>query len=103
MALKVALVHGMCCMQYPYYKFKDKQKMYTIGSLFYAIYFLVSFPVFYVMDEQSRAPKTPVRSAAWNALASAMLVTIILDLWRVLIGPIYSSDEKSGLPFMREH
>jgi cycloeucalenol cycloisomerase len=28
--------------------------MYTVGSLFYAIYFFVSFPMFYRMDEQPR-------------------------------------------------
>jgi hypothetical protein len=37
--------------QYPYYTFVDRNKMYTIGSLFYAIYFFVSFPMFYRMDE----------------------------------------------------
>jgi cycloeucalenol cycloisomerase len=78
--------------------------MYTIGSLFYAIYFWVSFPAFYVMDERPRKSKTTVSKAAWNALASAMLVTIILDLWRILIGPIYGgSAEFDGLPFLRGH
>jgi hypothetical protein len=37
--------------QYPYYTFVDRSKMYTVGSLFYAIYFFVSFPMFYRMDE----------------------------------------------------
>lgn len=37
--------------QFPYYTFVDREKMYTVGSLFYAIYFFVSFPMFYRMDE----------------------------------------------------
>lgn len=41
--------------QYPYYTFVDRDKMYTVGSLFYAIYFFVSFPMFYRMDEVSTA------------------------------------------------
>lgn len=28
--------------------------MYTVGSLFYAIYFFVSFPMFYRMDEYNK-------------------------------------------------
>lgn len=28
--------------------------MYTVGSLFYAIYFFVSFPMFYRMDEDGK-------------------------------------------------
>lgn len=28
--------------------------MYSVGSLFYAIYFFVSFPMFYRMDEALR-------------------------------------------------
>jgi hypothetical protein len=33
---------------------QDRSRMYTVGSLFYAIYFFVSFPMFYRMDEQPR-------------------------------------------------
>lgn len=28
--------------------------MYTVGSLFYAIYFFVSFPMFFRMDEDAK-------------------------------------------------
>ncbi len=37
--------------QFPYYTFIDRGRMYTVGSLFYAIYFFVSFPMFYRIDE----------------------------------------------------
>ncbi|KAE9467551.1 hypothetical protein C3L33_00546, partial [Rhododendron williamsianum] len=33
-------------VQFPYYEFVDRASMYTVGSLFYAIYFFVSFPMF---------------------------------------------------------
>lgn len=61
--------------------------MYSIGSLFYAIYFFVSFPAFYVMDEFPRQKWTLVRAAS-DALAAGMLVTILLDFWRLGIGPL---------------
>lgn len=61
--------------------------MYTVGSLFYAIYFFVSFPMFYRMDE---APGRAwnVGQAAADALAASMAVTILLDLWRISFGGI---------------
>ena len=61
--------------------------MYSLGSLFYAIYFFVSFPAFYVMDEFPRH-KWSLARAASDALAAGMLVTILLDLWRLGIGPL---------------
>lgn len=33
-------------------RFQDR--MYTVGSLFYAIYFFVSFPMFYRIDEDTK-------------------------------------------------
>lgn len=77
----------------------------SVGSLFYAIYFFVSFPMFFRMDEDmhriSYRPRTSgvfkVKSegAGWSvarvvidALAAGMLVTILLDLWRLVLGPV---------------
>jgi len=37
---------------FPHYRFRDRSKMYSVGSLFYAIYFFVSFPWFFAMDEE---------------------------------------------------
>lgn len=71
--------------------------MYSVGSLFYAIYFFVSFPVFFCMDEKLRSSWTMGRTVA-EALASGMFVTILLDLWRLSIGGIVQSNSK-GLPW----
>lgn len=90
-------------MQYPYYKHEDKTRMYTVGSLFYAIYFWVSFPVFFTLDEGARGKRAPLWRAAWDALASAMLVTIILDLWRIGIGSINDGVRAGGLPPFMVH
>ena len=78
---------------------QDKSRMYTVGSLFYAIYFFVSFPVFFQMDERPQSKWTLGR-AATDALASGMAVTILLDLWRLTIGGIASPSRASGLPWM---
>jgi cycloeucalenol cycloisomerase len=74
--------------------------MYTVGSLFYAIYFFVSFPLFFIMDEQSR-PKWTASRAALDSLAAGMLVTILLDFWRLAIGSITGDGPTSSLPWMQ--
>ncbi len=37
----------LCVSQFPYYTHKNKEYMYTVGSACYAIYFVVSFPMYY--------------------------------------------------------
>ncbi len=69
--------------------------MYTVGSLFYAIYFFVSFPAFYFMDESLR--KWSLARAASDALAAGMLVTILLDFWRLGVGPLDNGPGLTGL------
>ncbi|KAJ8748081.1 hypothetical protein K2173_004491 [Erythroxylum novogranatense] len=72
---------------FPYYDFVDRDAMYQIGCLFYAIYFLVSFPMFLRIDEKA-SDSWDLPRVAIDALGAAMLVTIILDLWRIFLGPI---------------
>lgn len=53
----------ICPLQFPHYTFVDRDRMYSVGSLFYAIYFFVTFPMFFRMDEDSWANKWTVSSA----------------------------------------
>lgn len=77
---------------------QDRSKMYLVGSLFYAIYFFVSFPVFFRIDE-ARA-STSVLGCAGASLAATMLVTLLLDFWRIGFGPITGTAGQSGLPWL---
>jgi hypothetical protein len=43
--------------QFPYYTFVDRGRMYSVGSLFYAIYFWASFPMLYRIDENTKNKK----------------------------------------------
>ena len=123
---------------------QDKSKMYTVGSLFYAIYFFVSFPMFFRMDEDSKVggwlaavveitimqvyarsdgctrlvhalneAHTPRRrgsvlqakpSTLWRAvadsLAASMLVTCLLDFWRISMGGIVETGGPGKLPWL---
>uniref|UniRef100_A0A7N2MN52 Cycloeucalenol cycloisomerase n=1 Tax=Quercus lobata TaxID=97700 RepID=A0A7N2MN52_QUELO len=103
----IAYLETLAISNFPYYQFVDRSSMYKIGSLFYAIYFIVSFPMFLRIDEKpSKSWDLP--RVAVDALGAAMLVTIILDLWRLFLGPIVPvSNSKQclqpGLPWFPGH
>ncbi|KAJ3671490.1 hypothetical protein LUZ60_007569 [Juncus effusus] len=88
----IAWLETIAISNFPYYEFIDRASMYKIGSLFYAIYFFVSFPMFLRVDEK-RTDKWDLPRVAIDALGAAMLVTIILDLWRIFLGPIVPLNE----------
>lgn len=106
---------------FPHYRFRDRSRMYSVGSLFYALYFFVSFPWFFAMDEdednedesedEDKREKKEKKSERWSlgraatdALAAGMLVTILLDAWRLLFGGIVPASElparRLRLPWM---
>lgn len=74
---------------------QERSKMYTWGSVFYAIYFWVSFPVFFVMDEKPRKMWS-VWEAIRDSLASGMAVTVLLDFWRIA----FTDSEPKTLPWL---
>ncbi|GAY51048.1 hypothetical protein CUMW_131290 [Citrus unshiu] len=94
-------------LKFPYYEFVDRASMYKVGSLFYAIYFIISFPMFLRIDEKL-GDLWDLPRVAVDALGAAMLVTIILDLWRIFLGPIVPLPEtklclQPGLPWFPGH
>ncbi|KAK9837459.1 hypothetical protein WJX81_004082 [Elliptochloris bilobata] len=102
LAYVTAFMETATIAHFPYYTFKDRGRMYTLGSLFYAIYFFVSFPAFLAMDEGPRERWSLAR-AAGDALGAGMLVTILLDAWRLGIGAIDGSGPQAStaVPWMR--
>jgi cycloeucalenol cycloisomerase len=51
LAWSTAFMEAFTIQAFPYYHIEDREWMYTVGSIIYAIYFLVSFPMFARMDE----------------------------------------------------
>ncbi|XP_052180629.1 cycloeucalenol cycloisomerase [Diospyros lotus] len=103
----IAYLETLAISNFPYYEFVDRASMYKVGSLFYAIYFFVSFPMFLRIDEKPGDPWDIPRVAV-DALGAAMLVTIILDLWRIFLGPIIPIPDtkqclQPGLPWFPGH
>lgn len=100
LAYATAYGETLTIAHFPYYTFKDKSKMYTVGSLFYAIYFFVSFPVFFRMDEDSKAKPFTLWRAVADSLAASMLVTCLLDFWRISMGGIVEGGGPGKLPWL---
>ena len=98
---------------FPYYSFEDRNMMYTVGSAFYGIYFIVSFPVFYTMDEKdaivsdlpnysdlvkkqgdkdalvkefSKVRVYGIREAIMESFGTSMMVLCLLDFGRLACG-----------------
>ena len=78
---------------FPYYSFEDRDKAYTVGSAFYGIYFLVSFPAFFAFDncidtDSSNQGKGEV--TIWDTFVSScgrcMMILCMLDFTRLFLG-----------------
>ena len=93
MSYTTAFMETLTISNFPYYDFEDRNMAYTVGSAFYALYFVVSFPVYLRLDEEPTSTWTPsawsniapLRDAAASALASGMLVLMFLDLTRLAV------------------
>jgi len=70
------------------FRYEDLAWALRWGSLVYACYFVVSFPMVYRLDEDARDPWT-VRRTVVESLAAGMLTFILLDLVTAAIGAPY--------------
>ena len=85
MAYSTAFMESLTICGFPYYSFKDRDMAYTLGSAFYGIYFLVSFPMFLAIDENAKRKKT-YAATFWEAMGSGMAVLCLLDFVRLRLG-----------------
>ena len=75
MAYSTAFMESLTICGFPYYSFADRHMAYTLGSAFYGIYFLVSFPMFLRVDETKAMPMSQV---FWEAMGSGMAVLCLV-------------------------
>jgi cycloeucalenol cycloisomerase len=89
-----AFMETLTISSFPYYSFQDRFLAYTLGSAFYGLYFIVSFPVFYRIDEkmgggeragEQSGPHT-VFQTCMESLGTCMLVLCLLDFCRLHCG-----------------
>ena len=85
-----AFMETLTISAYPDYSFENRNMAYTVGSAFYGIYFIVSFPAFFVFDkdiDNSGAKAAPV--TWWDTMVSScgygMMIMILLDIVRLYL------------------
>ncbi|EKX49885.1 hypothetical protein GUITHDRAFT_85507 [Guillardia theta CCMP2712] len=76
--MEALTISGFSC-----YSFADRHMAWILGSAFYGIYFIVSFPMYYRVDEL-KVPHSAFQ-AAIESLASGMMVLCLLDFVRVYL------------------
>jgi len=86
-----AFMETLTISSYPYYDFEDRHMAYTVGSAFYGIYFLVSFPGFFVFDQDidSDDEKKKRVVTLWDTFVSScghgMMIMTLLDFVRLYL------------------
>ena len=91
MSYTTAFMESLTICGFPYYKFENVHMAYTLGSAFYALYFVVSFPMFLRVDEAPRRRFT-LFQAAVESLACSMAVLCLLDFVRLYLDvPLFTS------------
>lgn len=87
MSYVTAYMETLTISSFECYNFSDREFMYSLGSAFYAIYFIVSFPMFYRVDNDKNADHDHTAfDCAIESLATGMMVLLLLDFVRVSIG-----------------
>jgi cycloeucalenol cycloisomerase len=66
----------------------DLSRMLRWGSVFYAMYFVVSFPNVYRLDEEMTEPRWSLGRTVVEASFVGIVSMTLIDLWAGLLGPI---------------
>jgi cycloeucalenol cycloisomerase len=82
-----AFMETLTISSYPDYSFEDRNMAYTVGSAFYGIYFIVSFPAFFLFDDKIDDNNQATKVSVWDTIVSScghgMMILILLDVVRL--------------------
>lgn len=88
MSYATAFMETLTISHFPYYDFEDREMAYTVGSAFYGLYFVVSFPTYFALDEPAMTPidgdSSGLLGVGYSALGCGMAVMCLLDLTRLV-------------------
>ncbi len=73
LAYVTAFMETFTISNFPYYSFENRNFAYTVGSAFYAIYFIVSFPMFLRIDEHPGSSRSQFHPAAFHMLTLTLI------------------------------
>jgi cycloeucalenol cycloisomerase len=81
-----AFMETLTISSYPYYSFEDRNMAYTVGSAFYGIYFLVSFPAFFYFDaEIDQGKGVTLLDTVVSSCGYGMMIMFLLDFVRLYL------------------
>jgi len=83
-----AFMETLTISAYPDYSFEDRYMAYTVGSAFYGIYFIVSFPAFFVFDkdiDNNQEKQTTLWDTVVSSCGYGMIIMILLDAVRLYL------------------
>ena len=66
----------------------DIHRQLTWGSVFYAMYFVVSFPNVFRLDEEPAQPTWSISRCIIEASFVSITSLLLLDLWTQILGPL---------------
>lgn len=83
-----AFMETLTISSFPDYNFEDHNMMYIVGSAFYGIYFIVSYPVFLRLDEYTSNEVKPhtLYQTVLESFGASMIVMCLLDFCRLYLG-----------------
>uniref|UniRef100_A0A7S3D735 Cycloeucalenol cycloisomerase n=1 Tax=Palpitomonas bilix TaxID=652834 RepID=A0A7S3D735_9EUKA len=100
MSYITAVMEAVTISAFPHYSFADFRTAVVVGSWLYALYFIVSYPMYARLDEPHWKTLTTFETAV-DSLGATMIVTILLEVWRIAIGPIFGGSTTDGPPFVK--
>ena len=83
-----AFMETLTISSFPYYSFEDRDMAYIVGSAFYGIYFLVSFPAFFYFDvdvDSKNVPKVTLLDTVLSSCGYGMIILCLLDFVRLYL------------------
>lgn len=104
LAYGTAVFEAVSIQHFPLYTYTEREAFLLIGSVVYGLYFVVGFPMFFSLDENYQRSTTggvsqvSLRDASMSAFAATAIVTLLLDLWRLLLGSIYDVGKAGMIP-----
>ena len=71
-----------------YFGFVDLKSMLTLGTVIYACYYFVTFPLVYYIDE-NKDENWPIFKVIMESLAAGMIIFFIFEIWAHALGTIF--------------
>lgn len=108
LAYGTAVFEAVSIQHFPLYTYTEREAFLIVGSVVYGLYFVVGFPMFFALDENyqgsiaGRSHRISLRDSSINAFAATAIITLLLDLWRLVLGSIYEIGQTMSIrvPFI---